>query len=332
MDVTATRNDRLQPYAPPPPPNKPKPASFDKLDQATAATTPALDPATLAAARDAAMTAKIDQEFNKAAAPYTVTTPGGEKVTVKVPPQFRMVDGFNEHTKASLGTALGPKLSAQLKNEIARATIGRGTPEDVAKITAALIARGELGPVAAKDAPEAIQALQWKYGIGADCAGYVQRAFLAIRGKGPGESERTAMGLKAKATDENFASLPTNPKFKRVEVANARPGDIVTLKPPKGDSIGHVVLVRSNKVLTSSEASAIGLKTGGPYRALDVDSSWGAGEAGKGGGVKRQTWIYDEASKSWSTWDPANKKLTNSNDTGPYDHPLDGVYRPKGES
>ncbi len=331
MDVTATRTDLLKPIPPPPPPTTPKPAGFDKLDAATASAKPVLDPATLAAARDAAMTTKIDKYFNDAAAPYTVTTPSGEKITVKVPPQFRMNSGFNDAAIGGLGAALGPKLSNQLKYEIERVRFGRGSPEDVAKITAGLIARGHLGPVDAKNAPEAIQALQWKYGVGIDCAGYVQRALLSIHGKSPSEHDRKAMGLTPSPNNENFASLPTNPKFSKVGVANARPGDIMTLKAPAKGDVGHVVLVRSNKVLMAAEAKAMGLAGTGPHRALEVDSSWGAGELGKGGGVKRQTWIYDEGNKSWSSWDPTTKKLTASNAGGPYDHELDGIFRPKGE-
>jgi len=333
MDVTATRNDRYQPIAPPtnaaPPKNN---NSFDKLDAATAGATTALDPATLAAARDAAMTAKIDAYFNKAAAPYSITTPSGVKVSVTVPPQFRMNTGLNDAATGGLPGALGAQFTKDLSDAWERVKIGRGTPDDVAKLTTALIARGHLGAVDAKDAPAAIQALQWKYGIGVDCAGYVQRAFLAIRGKGPSESDRKAMGLTPLAANENFSSLPTNSKFKSIGVASARPGDIITLGAPKTEDVGHVVLVRSNKLLTPSESSAMGLKSGGPYRAIDVDSSWGAGSAGKGGGVQRRTWIYDEGTKTWSSWDPANKKLQPSTDSGPYDHPLTGIYRPKGES
>jgi hypothetical protein len=331
MDVTATRTDPYKPVTPPASPPTPKAGAFDKLDAATAGSTTALDPATIGAARDAAMTAKIDAYFNNAAAPYTVNTPSGEQVTVKVAPQFHMVGGCNDVSGAKLNAALGPALSAKLAHEIDRARAGRGTPEDVTKITAGLIARGHLPPVDAKSAPEAIQALQWKYGIGVDCAGYTQRAFLAIRGKGSSETERTAMGLKARATDENFASLPTNPKFKKVDVASARPGDIMTLRPPPSENVGHVVLVRSNTLVPTTDAKAMGLTGKGPHRALVVDSSWGAGELGKGGGVLRRTWIYDEGDKKWSSWDPASKKLTPSNNTGPYDHPLDGIYRPKGE-
>jgi len=333
MDVTATRNDRYQPIAPPtnaaPPKNN---NSFDKLDAATAGATTALDPATLAAARDAAMTAKIDAYFNKAAAEYSVTTPSGEKIAVKVPPQFRMVGGYNDSATKGLTTALGPAWSKKLENEINRVQTGRGSPEDVAKVTTALIARGHLGPVDAKDAPASIQALQWKYGVGVDCAGYVQRAFLAIRGKSNGETDRKAMGLAAKTTDEGFFGIASNPKFKNVGIASARPGDIMTLGAPKDEKVGHVVLVRSNKLLAPNEASAMGLKSSGPYRAIDVDSSWGAGEVGKGGGVQRRTWIYDEGSKTWSSWDPASKKLTPSTDSGPYNHPFTGIYRPKAES
>lgn len=331
MDVAATPTDRFHPIGPPPPPPpKPKPSSFDKLDAATAGATSALDPATLAAARDAAMTAKIDAYFNAAAAPYAVTTPSGEKVTVKVPPQFRMNGGFNDKAPELLGAALGPD-AAKLKRETDLAKVGRASPSDVAKITAALIARGHLGPVTAKDAPAAIQALQWKYGIGVDCAGYVQRAFLACRGKTNIPTDRQGLGLAGSILDEGSQNVTSNKKMKSVAIASARPGDLLSLGAAPSERSGHLVLVRSNRLLSPTEATAMGLKSGGPHRVLEVDSSWGAGEAGKGGGVQRRSWIYDEGEKAWSSWDPATKQLAASTQSGPYDHPLNGIYRPKAE-
>jgi hypothetical protein len=334
-DISAVGNEPFRPisYGPPTPP-KPKPAPFEALDKATGAM-PSLDAATIAAtkaqAQNAAMTQKVDAYFDAAHATYSITLPNGKSAQVKSPPQFRMNGGFN--TAKGLNGALGPSYR-KLQDEVGRATAGRGTPEDVRKLTQALIDRGHLGPVDPKDPSAAIQAMQWKYGIGVDCSGYVQRAFFAIRGQTGTASERAALGLKGRAVDENFSGLPTNPKFKSVSIASARAGDVMVLGPPTIDEAGHKVLVRSNTIMTDGELARMGAPKGlftGPVRKLEVDSSWGAGSSGTGGGVQRRTWLYDETTKKWASFDAETNHIIFSTMSGPYDHPLVGIYRPKGE-
>jgi hypothetical protein len=313
---------------------------------------PSLPGATIATVRSQAFATEVggrnDAFFDAANAAYSLPLPSGGKTTIHAAPQFRMVGGFNYHTqqvtiagkKATVCTdgpalmkALSP-VTPKLTDAVNRVISGRGTPEDVRLVTQTLIDRGKLGPVTPGHEAEAIQAMQWKYGVGMDCAGYVQRAFFAARGQTGTPAERAALGLSAQAVNEGFAGLPTNPKFKSVPVAAARAGDVLLLGPPEKGAVGHVVLVRSNTAMSPLEVAKLGAKPGtltGPVRRIEVDSSWGAGESGTHGGVQRRTWLYDEGTGRWAAWDPAAKTLDFSNDKGPYDHPLVGIFRPKSE-
>jgi hypothetical protein len=247
-----------------------------------------------------------------------------------------MVGGFTYHPNTDgpeLMKALRPA-SPPVAAAANRVLSGRGTPEDVRLVTQALIDRGKLGPVTEGHESEAIQALQWKYGVGLDCAGYVQRAFFAARGQTGTPAERAALGMSARAVDENFAHVPNNPKFKSVPISAARAGDLVLLGAPAGESVGHVVLVRSNTPLSQLDATQMGIPAGtfiGPIRRFEVDSSWGAGESGTHGGVQRRTWLFDELTGRWASWNPATKTADFSTEKGPYNHPLTGIYRPKAD-
>lgn len=332
--------------------SKPKDAAsvLDAAHAAHAAPAPTLDAVAVKNVMSAAMTDRVDAFFAAGNGPYTITTPAGDKTSVKAGSQFRMVGGFNYHaveTKDANGktfqactdatpimAALGPK-AKDLQAAVNRVVAGRGTPEDVRAVTQALIDRGHLGAIDPANAQKAIQAMQWKFGVGIDCAGYVQRAFLAARGLSGTASERAAFGLQARVVDEGFGNIAQNPRFKSVPIADARVGDLMILGQPDPKDVGHAMLVRSNAALSTSDQAALGIPSGtfkGPVRKVEVDSSWGAGNEGLGGGVQRRTFLYDESTGRWATFDPANKSISWSKTDGPYDHPLTGVFRPKSES
>lgn len=334
-------------------------AAFDHLlasaaTGATASTTkpkPATDlqpsgPATLSAGTIAAVHAesaalakeqKLDAYMASASGPYSMTLSSGGKANVAAPPQFRMKGGYNgspDAARKSIVVALGPKVSEKLKHSIDRVVVGRGTADDVRKVTQALVDAGQLPTVSAEEAPEAIQAMQWRFGVGFDCAGYVQRAFFASRGMTGTPAERAKYGFAAEAVNFGSQSIQSNPKFKKVSPELARAGDLISLKPPPNDDVGHVVIVRSNTPLSALDKAKMKLpesKFPGKVQKLEVDSSWGAGELGKGGGVKTKTWLYDPSTQAWATYDPKTGTAKLSSEGGPYDHPLAGVYRPKGE-
>lgn len=349
-DTSGITNDRLR-FVPTflEPPVGPKGNPPPKVEP----TGPSLAAATLASVQGQAFAAQIagknEAFFGAANALYSIPSAGGGKTTVRAAAQFRMVGGFNYHSrevtvaagkKATVCTdgpqlmqalsPVTPKLTAAVNHVIA----GRGTPEEVRLVTQTLIDRGKLGAVTPGHEAEAIQAMQWKYGVGIDCAGYVQRAFFAARGQTGSPAERAALGLSARAVDEGFAGLPSNPKFKSVPIPGARAGDVLLLGAPEPGAVGHVVLVHSNTQLSPMEIAKMGIAPGtltGPVRRLEVDSSWGAGAEGTHGGVQRRTWLYDEGSGRWAAWDPSKKALELSKAEGPYHHPLTGIYRPKSE-
>ena len=73
--------------------------------------------------------------------------------------------------------------------------------------------------------------------------------------------------------------------------------------------------------------------TPGPHYVIAVDSSWGAGRHGASyGGMRRDTWIYDESTKKWAWMDPHVSPPTFTvNDDGPSDDRFHGAYRARSE-
>jgi hypothetical protein len=71
--------------------------------------------------------------------------------------------------------------------------------------------------------------------------------------------------------------------FARVRIANARPGDLITLDPSPGGTYGHNVVVYANRVADAAQRAALStthgapmtafLSSPGPHLVLQVDSS-----------------------------------------------------------
>ena len=100
-------------------------------------------------------------------------------------------------------------------------------------------------------------------------------------------------------------------------------------------------MVYDNKIADTAQRAALSttygapmaafLSSPGPHRVLQVDSSWGAGAEGNlVGGYRRDTWIYDQSSKSWASFAPGTTppQLVVSKD-GPSDDKFHGIYRPR---
>jgi hypothetical protein len=66
----------------------------------------------------------------------------------------------------------------------------------------------------------------------------------------------------------------------------------------------------------------------------EVDASWGAGQDGKlSGGLQRRIWLFNETTGKWGEANPdkdGELEVTISHTNGPYNHPMNGIYRPKG--
>ncbi|GMV13694.1 MAG: hypothetical protein HS104_34835 [Polyangiaceae bacterium] len=268
------------------------------------------------------------------AGPYRI---GGE--TVSVAPHFRMTGGYGPSREVALRRiehALGPDDFRKLAFVAGRVTSGKGTPNEVRTLTQALIDRGAAGAFVTGSEEAAIRKMMWEHGIGMDCSGYVFQAFLSVRAN--------AAGTPASPSTYSVGSLERHqlpsPGLRRVLPSEARAGDLFILS----GNPGHKTIVHSNRevVTTDRKLNVSGrvipetfLRAGFPdgypatLRVFEVDSSWGAGEAGHPeAGVKRELWVQNQANGLWGYWNNDGAFRVSA---GPYDHAIDGVYRGKDE-
>jgi hypothetical protein len=263
--------------------------------------------------------------FRESATP-TYHLPGGTEVAVATP--FRMA-GYP--ASEALVQANRAELAALVREHgmgpLYPFTIGRATPEQIQVLTQALVDRGRLPPSDGKLTPaERVRRMMTEYGLGCDCAGYTQQAFLAARGL-----TRAQAGFAPDRTGESLSSLP-RPPFVRVAPGDARAGDIVVLDAPRGESVGHRLIVYDRRDASTEYLAGLHGDEGdltklrsGRVSILQVDSSFGSGGDPQRGGVQRQTWLYDAASNQWGRVSADDHVVM----TGlPYDgqHPLRGIF------
>lgn len=253
----------------------------------------------------------MDRFLNDCRAPYRV-----RDQEVRVAPAFRMNGGYGpqDGTAVKLAKKLPPELRRELGSRIAAVTGGKGNPEEIRRVTQALIDRGELSRFPAPTLEQSIRKLQFAHGIGMDCSGfsYQSSLFAAGRGRNVGLNEGV-------------------PFPKRSESAlDARPGDLIVLE-------GHKVAVYSHEKLAAGAAAprfpgrpAVdpSFMQGGPVHVFEVDSSWGGGPLGDKGGVARNVWLFNESSREWAYFDQySGGGFTVSKN--PYDHRLSHVAGPR---
>lgn len=220
---------------------------------------------------------------------------------------------------------------------------GRATPEDVRKVTQALIDRGRLPPSKGFPGPESrVRKMMFDYGLGIDCASYTQQAYLASRGL-----RREQTQLNAKMSDEDLTNLARE-GFRKVAIDAARPGDILVLDPPpRSREPGHTLMVYDRREATTEEIADLRSAPGfepGHVTAYVLDSSYGSGGTFDRGGVMRQVWYRNDDKKNWARRDvgtPSKFEVWQADQSDP-DQPLDrpydgghtirGVYRPAGET
>jgi hypothetical protein len=217
--------------------------------------------------------------------------------------------------------------------------MGRATPEQIARITQRLIDEGRLPPVTRDGistfAPR-VREMMFDHGVGLDCAGYVQQAFLFARGV-----DRPSAGFRP-AAGENLSGLAAR-GFTRLAFDEVRPGDLFILgAQPSFDrahpNFGHTAIVRDVRDATDAELTRLaqaGGKAGelvasGSLRAFVLDSSWGCGGDPQVGGVQQHVWFQEKTSGRW-LWNGEHGRVFTAPANRPYDHPLDGVYRPRRE-
>jgi cell wall-associated NlpC family hydrolase len=212
---------------------------------------------------------------------------------------------------------------------------GHGTPQQVRTVTQALLDAGKLPVGDGKPASAAtrVRQMMCDYGLGFDCSGYTQQAFLAAQGV-----TRAQVGF-ANPTNEGLSALGP-PHFQRVAAPeDARPGDVVVLGPPEGETVGHRAIIAERHELTSGELQRLGCSpadratlAAGHVTVFAVDSSWGSGADPSLGGVQRHTWLYDAATKRWGTVDAGAGGAVRLSARPYADHPLEGIYRYAGSS
>ncbi len=283
---------------------------------------------------------RLNEFMEKMGGPYEVA---GKHVFVE--PGFRMVGGMNQldrdHTAeygARIAKALPAKVYKGLKPVIGLVTTGKGTPDQIRRVTQALIDSPAFDDYKSMSPKQAVRDLMWHFGIGMDCSGYVHRAFLYSRGSGPDDSAPSSKYQLGPADNSNIQTMPT-PAFKRVSPSDARSGDIMVLTHG-GDGTGHKLIVYDRDQLGLGSAMHRVVERGlgsSPTARIDlfqVDSSWGAGGQPQQGGVKREFWAHDASSGKWATLVQDEKGhwfAFASSKSGPYDHDLKGIYRPKAE-
>lgn len=340
----------------PPPPPPPPPAAAPDLAKTIGKLFGFPDLSTFAAAakkptKGEVTQGKIDAYFDKSKTSYTL--PDGS--TVRALPHFRMNEGDDgAKYQETLTRKLNPK-DAAMKRAIHMVAYGRASPDEIKKVTQALIDKGgveETKLLWSKEAVEqispntkfplsdadAVRLMQWDNGVGVDCAGYVQQEFLAVHG-----GARADWGFDARIGDENLASLKGNKHFQNVKPADAQVGDLMILDKPPGERVGHTVMVQDVHAMTDAERAKFpGIeklaKKGEPVRVFVVEASFGSGGQGDParGGVQRRVFLLNEATGQWGDmrrdWSTkSDPKVVLSNNSGPYDHPMNGIFHPKGK-
>jgi len=271
-----------------------------------------------------AVQARLDAVRVAASGPYRVP---GIVGLVFAPSQFRMNGGYNQRASDARGGELAAVCHGKVPAyEIQFARWGRASPVALVRITQALIDAGKLPGPQAGSLVDRIRSMQWAYGVGFDCAGYVQQALLAVRGLSGSVSDRASIGLAPAVGNEGFVDMSAaekRAKFRSVSIASAMPGAIAKLKPPAAAAArgepGHVVIVYSNRADPealkgamdhfaakggSALADAARFAGRGRVRAIEVDSSWGAEDGKPFGGVRRDVWLHDDATGAWGYYTP----------------------------
>lgn len=317
-------------------PAAPAAAPTSRTPAQAQATQTALVSPTLRSARDAAVQQRLDAFRDRFSGPYDVA---GAKVTAQ--PMFRMNSpgAFNAQSME----AHAPELTricakAGIADAAGPARFGRGTPQQLVKVTQALIDAGKLPSAdeTHQSLADRIRGMQWEWGIGVDCAGYTQQAAAAAHGDAGGAFKANLMG-------DIFSGMMKDKRFSSIQIANIRAGDVIHLDSTTAGAVGHNVICYAHtmlddaaraKLLAASSEGSRGqtfLRGAGPFHSFEVDSSWGAGEGSMVGGFRRDTWLFDESTLSWASFPSGdrNNPLFADPMTGPQGELFGGAFRPR---
>jgi cell wall-associated NlpC family hydrolase len=285
--------------------------------------------ATLAGPSAAQLRQRLEEFQHKMGGPYTL---GGREVFVA--PPFRMIGGDGQLEPGQyvqrLARALGPEGYRKIARDVGDVVVGKGSPEALKRVTQALIDSPAFARYRTQPPEAGIRRMMWDHGLGMDCSGYVHHAFLASR-----NAPASRYGLNTAV--QSGIQRPPAALFRNVSPRDARPGDVMRLGPPNNQ---HKVIVVDRRELQPSDelhariGAELGSAPGARLLVFEVDSSWGAGGKPENGGVGRRVWAYDDGTKRWASLIPADRGAWHvfaSNASGPYDHTLLGIHRPRSE-
>jgi hypothetical protein len=276
-------------------------------------------------------------------------TPGGP---APVPITFQMTGAYSNQPSLAAVTS-DPKVIAAAHRvgiqdgDLPRILVGRGTPDEIRRLTQSLIDRCGLPRDTGLSVAERVRKLMFDHHIGIDCAGYVQEGYLAVTGL-----TRQQAGFARDPRNECLDRLSTDRRYRSIEPGQLRPGDIGLLGPPSEGQAGHRVIVYDRHQASVQEMDHLSARgpdgakfsAGGPVSVVVVDSSCGCGIASRAdaspqaqsqrprappgdpqrGGVTRTVWYYNGQTGQWGSDGPSGFQITPK---GPYDHPLVGFYR-----
>jgi hypothetical protein len=239
------------------------------------------------------------------------------------PPELRTL---SSGTPADLQSAAA---AAGLQAALGQIRSGRGTPEQIRAIAQALLDQGHTVAGRGGDPHSSVRQAMADHGIGIDCAGYVQQAYLSVTGL---DRARARFGA---IENENLSHLERR-GYERIDhLADVRPGDLVVLGAPPAipdldpHPVGHRAIVYDQHLATQADmekliriAGAQPFAAGGPIRVFEVDSSWGDGGHPEVGGVNRETWWYSESARQWA-WQAQGDGRRFCVGSTPYGHPCE---------
>lgn len=145
-------------------------------------------------------------------------------------------------------------------------------PLDIVRITQTLLDNGRL-PEGDEDLAERIRKLQEEHGIGFDSQGYAREAMRVVTARDP---------------------VPD--VFGRIEFEEIQAGDLLVLEE-------QMVVVYKTELLDDARLDRY--RTRGAtleprtHRMFEVDGSW---NAGREGGYRRDTWLFDHEARTWGAW------------------------------
>lgn len=253
---------------------------------------------------------------------------------VHVAPPFRMVGGMKQEPASTYVSRIQQALGSdygRVARDVGYVTVGKGTPEQLQRVTQALIDSPTFAKYSRSDTEAGVRQLMWDHGIGMDCSGYVHHALIASRAGG-------AAGIAIGDPLQSALQSPPSASFQRVTPESVRAGDVMLLAA-NGDGGHKVIVYARHPVPPGTEvharvASALGSGSDARLHLIEVDSSWGASGDPARGGVKRAVWAFDEASGRWASMHKNSRgqwAAIASDDSGPYDHKLQGIFRPRAE-